>query len=164
MPSKNEAARLAASFRVVGASFSNFNTTTGVVTQVASIGTAIGGQTLPDLVGSLNVSQGWGSFQLSGAVVQHNAFAVGVSDKTGYAIQGAVKINLPMLAAGDIFWLQAAYAEGAISYLGYGGAGAGTTWGAAPPLLRGSLEPGYAPLISSSRALNAAAGSGLLHR
>jgi Porin subfamily len=109
----------------------NFSQTiAGVTTLGTTAGTAIGGQTLPDLVGSLNLAQGWGSFQLSGAVVQRNAFAVGVSDKTGYAIQAAVKINLPMLAAGDFLWLQAAYAEGAISYLGYGGAGQGTAWSA----------------------------------
>jgi hypothetical protein len=36
----------------------------------------------------------------------------------GYAIQGGVKINLPMLAAGDQLWLQAAYANGATNYLG----------------------------------------------
>jgi len=41
-----------------------------------------------------------------------------------------VKINLPMLAAGDYLWLQAAYAEGGLSYLGYGGAGTQSTWGA----------------------------------
>jgi Porin subfamily len=93
--------------------------------------TAIGGQTLPDLVGSLNLTQGWGSFQLAGAITQRNAFGVGVSDKTGYALLAGLKINLPMLAAGDVLWLQAAYTEGAISYLGYGGAGAGVTWGAA---------------------------------
>jgi len=34
-----------------------------------------------------------------------------------------VKINLPFLAAGDVFWLQAAYADGAMGYLGYGGSG-----------------------------------------
>ena len=91
---------------------------------------APGGQTYPDLVGSLNLTQGWGSFQLSGVITERNSFAFGVGDKTGYAIQAATKINLPMLAAGDYLWLQAAYAEGAISYLGYGGAGAGTTWSA----------------------------------
>lgn len=112
------------------ANFAIVNTATGVTTLGTSAGAAIGGQTYPDLVGSLNLAQGWGSFQLSGAITQRNAFAIGVSDKTGYAIQGAVKINLPMLAAGDYLWLQAAYAEGAISYLGYGGAGAGTTWSA----------------------------------
>jgi hypothetical protein len=96
-----------------------------------------GGQTYPDLVGSLNVTQGWGAAQLSAAIFERNAQAnflgggvVGGGDKTGFAIQAGVKINLPMLAAGDELWLQAAYAEGGISYLGYGGAGAGATWGA----------------------------------
>jgi hypothetical protein len=46
----------------------------------------------------------------------------------GWAVQGGVKINLPMLAKGDQLWLQAAYAQGAISYLGFGGAGNGSTW------------------------------------
>lgn len=94
-------------------------------------GTPIGGQTYPDVVAALNLTQGWGSAQLSGVLTQRNSFAIGVGDKTGFAVQGAVKINLPMLAAGDYLWLQAAYAEGAISYLGYGGNGAGSTWGAA---------------------------------
>ena len=94
-----------------------------------------GGQTYPDIVGSLNLTQGWGSAQLSGAVFERNGqlgagFVGRASDKTGFAIQGGVKINLPMLAAGDELWLQAAYTEGGISYLGYGGAGAGSTWGA----------------------------------
>uniref|UniRef100_UPI0033425BBB porin n=1 Tax=Bosea sp. (in: a-proteobacteria) TaxID=1871050 RepID=UPI0033425BBB len=34
-------------------------------------------------------------------------------------VQGGVKINLPMLAAGDALWLQAAYADGALGYLGW---------------------------------------------
>ena len=93
-----------------------------------------GGQTYPDVVGMLNVTQGWGSAQLSGAIFERNAaLATGLgggSDKTGFAIQAGVKINLPMLAAGDELWFQAAYTEGGISYLGYGGAGAGSTWGA----------------------------------
>jgi len=89
-----------------------------------------GGQTYPGIVGSLNVTQGWGSAQLSGAIFERNAAAAGVGDKTGWAIQGGVKINLPMLAAGDELWLQAAYAEGGITYLGYGGGGSGSTWGA----------------------------------
>jgi len=92
-----------------------------------------GGQTYPDIVGSLNLTQGWGSAQLSGAVFERNAqnnFGFGGGgEKTGFAIQGGLKLNLPMLAAGDELWLQAAYAEGGLSYLGYGGAGAGSTWG-----------------------------------
>ena len=92
-----------------------------------------GGSDYPDLVGSLNVAQGWGSAQLSGAVFQRKTalnVGVGSGDKTGFALQAGVKINLPMLAAGDELWLQAAYAEGGLSYLGYGGNSAGSTWGA----------------------------------
>lgn len=90
-----------------------------------------GGQTYPDIVGSLNLTQGWGSAQLSGAIFERNAQSnlVRGGDDVGFAIQAGVKINLPFLAAGDELWLQAAYAEGGISYLGYGGAGTGATWG-----------------------------------
>ncbi len=108
--------------------------------QVNAFGFAPAGQTLPDVVAQLNLTQAWGSAQLSGAVHQVtslnrvpagvNPLAPFVDSKYGFAIQGGIKINLPMLAAGDVFWLQAAYAQGAISYLGYGGNGYGSTWGA----------------------------------
>jgi hypothetical protein len=88
------------------------------------------GQDYPDLVGSLRVDQGWGSAQLSGAVGNRKgAAAVGLGavegDEFVWAIQGGVKINLPMLAAGDTLFLQAAYADGALGYLGYTGSGVG---------------------------------------
>lgn len=82
------------------------------------------GQDFPDLVASLRVDQGWGSAQLSGAVGQRKyatAAALGAvdGDEVVWAIQGGVKINLPMLAAGDALFLQAAYADGALGYLGW---------------------------------------------
>jgi hypothetical protein len=83
------------------------------------------GQNFPDLVASLRVDQGWGSAQLSGALTQRsvNNITLGVpnEDEWGWAVQGGVKINLPMLAAGDFLFLQAAYADGALGYLGWGG-------------------------------------------
>jgi Porin subfamily len=100
---------------------------------------AYGGQTMPDVVANVALTQGWGTVQLSGALHQArplnrvpaaiNPLQPYVGEKFGFAIQGGLKLNLPMLAAGDVFWLQAAYAEGAISYLGFGGAGQGQTWG-----------------------------------
>lgn len=81
------------------------------------------GQVMPDIVASLRVDQGWGSAQLSGVVSNRsvgNVFTGVKSDEWGYAIQGGVKINLPMLAAGDQLWLQAGYADGAVNYLGWG--------------------------------------------
>jgi hypothetical protein len=80
------------------------------------------GESMPDIVANLRVDQGWGSAQLSAAVHQVRPaytaeFTSGSSDY-GWAIQGGVKINLPMIAAGDAFWAQAAYAQGAMSYIG----------------------------------------------
>lgn len=107
------------------------------------------GQRLPEIVGQLRVDQAWGSAQLSGALHQINVnnrlATVGVvgfpgilvsgvpggpgvlggttdyaDTEYGFAVQAGVKINLPMIAAGDQLWLQAAYADGAVNYLGLG--------------------------------------------
>jgi hypothetical protein len=104
---------------------------------------AYAGQDYPDLVAALRFEQSWGVIQLSGALHQVKTgstvftaagpvapIGTGRSDKMGFALQGGVRLNLPMIAPGNQLWLQAAYAEGAISYLGFGGAGAGSTWGA----------------------------------
>jgi hypothetical protein len=95
----------------------------------------------------LNVTQGWGSAQLSAAYhrietsgstinnLQLNntgtAFIVnplvstvsgGYGTKTGnaWAVQAGVKINLPMIAAGDYVYLQGAYSKGVLSYANSG--------------------------------------------
>lgn len=98
----------------------------------------------PDVVGAIRVDQAWGSAQLSGAIHQvkvggfaqpslangnvavstaglpvlAGGFAGGFRPDTeyGYAIQGGVKINLPMIAPGDNLYLQAAYGKGALDY------------------------------------------------
>lgn len=87
------------------------------------INLAYGGQRMPDVVANFRVDQGWGSAQLSGAVHQlylTNRDALGnfVDNEFGWALQGGLRFNLPMIAKGDVLWLQAAYAEGALSYLG----------------------------------------------
>ena len=94
----------------------------GVVSP-AGLSTTLG-QDFPDVVASLRVDQGWGSAQLSGAISQRNISNTGIlfngsKDELGFAVQGGVKINLPMLAAGDHLYLQAAYADGALGYLGW---------------------------------------------
>lgn len=105
------------------------NTGTGTrengVVSPAALSTTLG-QDMPDIVASLRVDQGWGSAQLSGAITQRNISNTGIlftgtKDELGFAVQGGVKINLPMLAAGDFLFLQAAYADGALGYLGWGG-------------------------------------------
>jgi len=102
------------------------------VGQLSAGGRQYEGVVMPDIVASLRVDQGWGSAQLSGAISNRSTLAatfvppVGApivvrDDDYGFAVQAGVKINLPMLSAGDHLWLQAAYADGAIGYLGYGG-------------------------------------------
>ena len=106
-------------------------------------------ETWPDVVGNLRVDQGWGSAQLSAAyhrvategstvvsltptntgvpgVVVVNPLVptvpggYGAKSGNGWAVQGGVKILLPMLAAGDTLYLQAAYSKGEIGYTNSG--------------------------------------------
>ena len=94
--------------------------------------TQYGGESVPDVVGQLNVTQAWGQAQLSAAYHQINAIAPGFvnldqhKDADGFAVQGGVQFKLPMLAAGDDLWIQGAYQEGAYLYqdsAGYANAG-----------------------------------------
>lgn len=110
---------------------------------------AYAGERMPDIVANLRIVQGWGAAQLSGAVHQTRgaglaaaAFgAPGGSWDTnyGFAIQGGVAINLPMLAQGDKFTLTAVYADGAMGYVGWGPQQSNFfTW------FNGALGPGLA--------------------
>lgn len=103
----------------------------------ADIGYAVAGERLPDVVANLRIDQSWGAAQISGALHQMNSADIGaglggigfgsgplgrrVDTAYGFAVQAGVQVNLPSLAAGDQLWLQAAYAEGALSYLGVTG-------------------------------------------
>ena len=95
-------------------------------------GTYYGGR-FPELVAALDISQDWGSAQLSGALHHVNQSAAfwtspsgapivsygdGKDNKElGWAIQGGVVLKLPMITSGSNVALQAAYADGAMSYL-----------------------------------------------
>ena len=76
-----------------------------------------GGVKTPDLIANINVTQAWGSAQLSG--VLHDDFPSDstLGSKMGWAIQGGVSVNLPMIAAGDVFTVNAAYGRGATGYV-----------------------------------------------
>ena len=88
---------------------------------------AVSGNRMPDLVGALAVSQGWGAAQLSGAIHQvypaQTRFAAsgaaGSEDKLGYGIGASVLFNLPMIAQGGNIYFQGFYANGALSYIGF---------------------------------------------
>jgi hypothetical protein len=75
-----------------------------------------GGVHTPDLIAALNVTQAWGSAQLSGVLHDDAPGASGVTGKLGWAVLGGVKVNLPMLAAGDVFGIQGVYSQGATGY------------------------------------------------
>jgi hypothetical protein len=74
---------------------------------------------LPQLNGRIDLEQSWGSASVAGVVgkaVGVNSTAAFDVDKTVYALGAGVKINLPMLAAGDALWLNAGYADGMTEY------------------------------------------------
>ena len=108
---------------------------------IAATNLVYGPQRLPEIVGNLRLDQAWGSAQLSGALREVNSLnlvTVGtgpgaVSDfpesELGFAVQAGLKLNLPQIAPGDVLWLQAAYADGAVNYIGVGQNDIGRTLG-----------------------------------
>jgi hypothetical protein len=78
----------------------------------------------PDIVGNLRIDQAWGSAQVMAAAHSVNgAYYTGSQnsghpgDEWGWAVGGGIKINLPMIAAGDYVAAQVAYSEGAMKYI-----------------------------------------------
>jgi hypothetical protein len=96
--------------------------------RLADVAGVQAGQRWPDLVGNIKYAGTWGSAQLSGALHESrsNAFDPIAADfldsELGWAIGAQVGINLPAFGAGDALWLSAAYADGALGYLGFGSA------------------------------------------
>ncbi len=95
-----------------------------------------GGIAVPHIVGALQVDQAWGSAKLAGVLTNvrpafltgpGTPFGLGLgaangtasvgSTKYGFAVQGALKINLPMIAAGDNLVITGVYGQGATSYV-----------------------------------------------
>jgi len=81
-----------------------------------------GSQTWPNAVAALRIDQAWGSAQLSGALQQNrpNAdFAGDTDSKLAWAAQAGVSVNLPFFGTeGSNVWVQGAYTQGALSYIG----------------------------------------------
>ena len=78
----------------------------------------------PDAVASFDIAQSWGSLKVAG--VAHEVYMAkydatnglaadnGYSAKFGYALMSSVKVNLPMIAAGDYINAYGAYGVGAM--------------------------------------------------
>ncbi len=75
---------------------------------------------LPQINGRIDFDQSWGTASLMGAVATAKSVIsspLGTdASKTAYAIGGGLKLNLPMIAAGDVLWLNAAFASGMTEY------------------------------------------------
>jgi len=107
-----------------------------------------GAQRMPDVVANIRVDQAWGSAMLSGAVHQlfsntlvtrtGTTVATTVDTEYGFGINAGVKINLPMLAAGDYLILAANYSQGALRF---GGNNTGT--GSVPAFLGGGVPDAF---------------------
>ena len=71
-----------------------------------------GGSRIPDAVLAFKVDQAWGSANLAAQshAINYNSNQFGV--EYGYGVTAGVKINLPMIAAGDSLLLNGAYASG----------------------------------------------------
>lgn len=117
-----------------------------------------GGNRMPDIVANLNVTQGWGSAQLSGVLHQittaNGNTAVNLDTEYGFAGLAGLKLNLPMLARGDVLWLQGVYAEGASSYLGAGTYGSFTN---VNPIQVGGIQLNAFDAVAVSNGVGSAA-------
>jgi len=94
----------------------------GLGTRISSNSFAYQGDKLPDIVGNLNVTQAWGSAQISAAGHQvYGATTAGALtptnvNKYGYALLAGVWFNVPTFGAGDMIGFQGMYTSGATGY------------------------------------------------
>ena len=78
----------------------------------------------PDIVGNIRLDQAWGSVMVAGVLNDSSGgyYVPTVTssghpgNRMGYAVTGAFTLNLPMIAPGDRFSMQATYSEGATRY------------------------------------------------
>jgi len=106
-------------------------TSVASTTNTASVGTRSPADVnrLPQVVGSLNFDQSWGSMMVAGAfrrIESAGTSAEGTygtavyprfkAEANAWALGGGVKVNLPQLASGDAIWLTGAYANGMTEY------------------------------------------------
>jgi hypothetical protein len=91
-----------------------------IVVPTQANGVIYNGNGIPDVVGNLRVDQGWGSAQIMAAYHEVRTTNAGIGrTASGWAVGGGVRLNLDMLARGDVLWLQAAYGDGALGYVAH---------------------------------------------
>ncbi len=75
------------------------------------------GQSLPDIVAALTVSQGWGALKVAAAVHQIRYDNAAINTDYGYFFGAGLKFNLDMLSAGSNIAFTGGYAKGATAYI-----------------------------------------------
>jgi len=106
-------------------------TNTVIPTAAGALGADLGNNAiLQDVVGNLRVDQAWGSAQIAAALHDASAsyFGSGPTRSTltennghpdakwGWAVTGGLRLNAPMIGAGDYFQIAGVYAQGATKY------------------------------------------------
>jgi hypothetical protein len=81
-----------------------------------------GGNRVPDVVGRIRYTGGFGSIHVAGVVKeirtnQAAADAGVTADKFGWALTAQANVKLPMLSPGSEMWLAGTYGEGAVQYV-----------------------------------------------
>ncbi|MBL4787100.1 MAG: porin [Cohaesibacteraceae bacterium] len=86
---------------------------------VSAAGTVLShaGNGAPDVVANVNISQGWGSIKLSGAMHQLRSTNSTVDTTYGYGVGAGATFNI---MSGTSVSIAGQYADGAVSYAGYG--------------------------------------------
>jgi hypothetical protein len=83
-------------------------------------------QEVPDIVANLSYEGSWGAARLSGALHrtedQFNGFDPGPKDDWGWAVLAGVRFDI---AETTTIYVEGAYADGALGYLGFGATGVG---------------------------------------
>lgn len=84
---------------------------------IDGVSTTYAGQSLPDVVAALTVSQGWGALKVAAAVHQIRYSNASISTDYGYFFGAGLKFNLDMLSAGSNIAFTGGYAKGAVAYI-----------------------------------------------
>jgi len=118
-------------------------------------GAAYGGDDIPDAVLSLGVTQGWGSFGLSGLAREVEVYnGVDTDSEFGWAVRGSLRVNLDFLGNGGVIGARATYTSGASNYAADWAADAVytagdielvETWG-----IQGGIEVGLTPTLTGT--------------
>jgi hypothetical protein len=77
------------------------------------------GTRMPDIVTALTYTKDWGTLQLNGALHQLRSSDPRADGQFGYALQAGLNLSISQSAGQDSLWLQAAFAKGALDYLGF---------------------------------------------